>query len=104
MRQSLGGRDPTSRYTSTRMTDGDFGTSLHALRNDVEERWRDQQSAPPAIVYHYTSAQALQGIVSSSRLWATHTAEVNDTTELLHAANLLRKTLRARAGVATLPE
>ncbi len=33
------------------------------------------------IIYHYTSAEGLRGIVESNEIWLTNTAFVNDTTE-----------------------
>lgn len=86
------------------MTDEEFEESLLALCSEVKERQLAHQSTPPAIVYHYTSAKGLKGIVSSNRVWATTTEELNDRSELIHAAELLKNTLRRHAHAAVLPE
>ena len=41
-------------------------------------------------LYHYTSLDGLLGIVKYKRLWATHVAYLNDSTELDYAVRLLR--------------
>jgi hypothetical protein len=43
----------------------------------------------PDILYHYTDAAGLKGIVESGVLRATHVAFMNDVTEYLHASLLL---------------
>jgi hypothetical protein len=43
----------------------------------------------PPILYHYTDAAGLKGIVESGVLRATHVAFMNDASEYLHAASLL---------------
>ena len=45
---------------------------------------------PPAKLYHYTSADALIGIVSNKEIWATNTSFLNDATEVTHAIELTR--------------
>jgi hypothetical protein len=43
---------------------------------------------PPALVYHYTGQHGLMGIVSSGKVWATSTNNLNDTQEFEHAKYL----------------
>jgi hypothetical protein len=38
-------------------------------------------SIPPQTLYHYTSAQGLEGIMGTRELWATHVRYLNDLTE-----------------------
>jgi hypothetical protein len=45
--------------------------------------------AVPDILYHYTDAAGLKGIVESGVLRATHIAFMNDASEYLHAGSLL---------------
>ena len=33
------------------------------------------------VIYHYTSAEGMKGIIENSEIWLTNTAFVNDTTE-----------------------
>ena len=49
------------------------------------------------MVYHYTRAATLTGLLSSQRFRATMTSHLNDTTELAHASDLFRGSLRRRA-------
>lgn len=49
----------------------------------------DHVSKPiPSVLWHYTSYAALQGIVSSKRIWATEYRFLNDREEFLHARDL----------------
>lgn len=52
----------------------------------------------PAVLYHYTSAEAALGIIAGQQLWATHARFLNDTSELSHGLDLCRERLRTRAG------
>jgi len=45
-----------------------------ALQREIEDRVNET-------IYHYTSAEGFRGIVTSSELWLTNAAFVNDTTE-----------------------
>jgi hypothetical protein len=38
--------------------------------------------APPELLFHYTDAAGLLGIIQDSEIWATHVGFLNDTTEL----------------------
>ncbi len=44
-------------------------------------------------LYHYTSLCALNGMLESNQLWATHIRYMNDNTEYLHAQNLFTEKL-----------
>ncbi|MCG6146605.1 DUF2971 domain-containing protein [Leptospira bandrabouensis] len=46
------------------------------------------------LLYHYTDIQALQGIVTSGELWATHASFLNDSQEIIHALNLINTIFR----------
>jgi hypothetical protein len=45
---------------------------------------------PPPLLFHYTSAAGLQGIVQDRKLWATDLRFLNDSSELALALELLR--------------
>ena len=49
-----------------------------------------QEQRPSDVVYHYTSAQGLIGIIESKSLWASSMQYSNDRTELRHAVSLIR--------------
>lgn len=86
------------------MTDEQFDDALIALVAETDREWRRTRSTPPDEVYHYTNAAGFKGILESERLWATITSEVNDLTELAHAADALRATLNRHLAGAALPE
>jgi hypothetical protein len=52
------------------------------------------------LLYHYTDAGGLMGILESQRLWASNAAYLNDPTELLHARSVYREWLEPTAAVA----
>jgi hypothetical protein len=43
---------------------------------------------PPDILYHYTSAAGLCGIIQSVSIWASKIQHLNDSTELLLALKI----------------
>jgi hypothetical protein len=52
---------------------------------------------PPELVYHYTNASGLLGIISTGRLWMTDIEFLNDAAELAYARKTVLGDLRARA-------
>jgi Protein of unknown function (DUF2971) len=59
--------------------------------------------AVPEILYHYTDAAGLKGIVESGVLRATHIAFTNDASEYLHASSLLVERVKLEKARATDP-
>lgn len=51
--------------------------------------------AGPELLYHYTDAVGLHGIVSSGEVWATDALYLNDATEFVYIFNLLEEELIA---------
>jgi hypothetical protein len=49
----------------------------------------------PDVLYHYTTANGLLGILRTSTLWASNLTCMNDFSELRYATNLIDKELRA---------
>lgn len=47
----------------------------------------------PEILYHYTDAAGLKGIIESGAIRATHVAFMNDASEYLHAVSLLTEAI-----------
>ncbi len=37
--------------------------------------------SPPVIIYHYTDINGLLGMISTGKIWATHSARLNDSSE-----------------------
>jgi Protein of unknown function (DUF2971) len=55
---------------------------------------RHQARQLPPILYHYTDAAGLKGIVESGAIRATHIAFMNDASEYLHAVALLLENVK----------
>ena len=51
------------------------------------------EAVPSSIVYHYTSASGLHGIVTSKSICATNILYLNDSSELIYAAQMLQKVI-----------
>ena len=51
---------------------------------------------PPPKLFHYTTADGLQGIIEKDVIWATNYRYVNDLTEFLYANEILKAELLAR--------
>ena len=58
--------------------------------DDLRGLMLDERDAPD-IVYHYTDAAGLMGILGSGKFWATDLAYLNDHTEFTHGANEVRR-------------
>ncbi|MCD4849659.1 DUF2971 domain-containing protein [Arthrobacter sp. AK01] len=54
-------------------------------------------SSAPEVLYHYTSAAGLLGILSSSSLWISNALFMNDAEELIHASQAVSTAMNARA-------
>jgi hypothetical protein len=59
--------------------------------------------AVPDILYHYTDAAGLKGIVESGVLRATHISFMNDASESVHAGSLLLEHVQLEKARATNP-
>jgi hypothetical protein len=57
---------------------------------------------PPSLLYHFTDAPGLIGIIESGHIWATRAACLNDATEMTHGLETARKVLEKRDHVAPL--
>jgi len=51
------------------------------------------QQAAPRIVWQYTTGEGLIGIISSSEIWSTHIACLNDSTEMAYATSLVHNAI-----------
>jgi hypothetical protein len=64
-------------------------------------QFRSLTPAPPPILYHYTTAAGMRGIIKSGSMRATHVEFLNDYTEIRYAASIFRAHLDR--GYATEP-
>jgi hypothetical protein len=55
-----------------------------------------QYASPPDMLYHYTTADGLKGIIINGNIWATNYRYVNDLTEYVYANELLRADIASR--------
>jgi len=51
--------------------------------------------SPPRIIYHYTDINGLLGMISTGKIWATHSARLNDSSEYHHGIKVVADCLRA---------
>lgn len=50
----------------------------------------------PELLFHYTTAAGMRGILDSSRLWATNYRFLNDASEVAHGATLFESLIQER--------
>ena len=68
------------------------------LLTRAEEWWQAQERELPRVLYHYTSAEGLIGILESKSLWLTELRYMNDMSELQYAWERVREQIeRARS-------
>jgi Protein of unknown function (DUF2971) len=60
------------------------------------EEWDRIHNDPPAVLYHYTTAAGLMGIIASQRLWATNARFLNDPSEIRYALKMISDTVAER--------
>jgi hypothetical protein len=56
---------------------------------------------PPAMVYHYSDASGLRGILESGQLWLSDIFSLNDPSELKHGISYVTEMLKERAAYGT---
>ena len=50
---------------------------------------------PPTIIDHYTDINGLLGMISSGKIWGTHSSRLNDSSEYHHGIKVVADCLRA---------
>ena len=65
---------------------------------DRHAAWLLRHSTPPPSLFHYTTADGLLAMLRSRHLWATDSRFMNDPTELVYAANLMRSEVESELG------
>ena len=58
------------------------------------------QTEVPELLFHYTTASGMRGILDSSRLWATNYRFLNDASEVTHSASLFESLIQERLAKA----
>jgi hypothetical protein len=66
--------------------------SLSRRLRRLENEWSNLHAKRPRILYHYTDAHGLLGMLKTNRLWATNSRFMNDPTEVEYAARVVRET------------
>jgi hypothetical protein len=66
--------------------------SLSRRSRRLGKEWSNLHAKRPRILYHYTDAQGLLGMLKTNRLWATNSRFMNDPTEVEYAARVVRET------------
>jgi len=69
-----------------------------AAKELTEKLWRplhERSSCLPNMLYHYTNAAGVEGILNSGKLWATHAFYLNDPHEMTHGHTVFRRVLAA---------
>jgi hypothetical protein len=64
-------------------------------RFEVQSKLEAEDEQPPNVLYHYTSAEGILGIVETGQLWATNVLYLNDASELSGARVILNSELES---------
>jgi hypothetical protein len=67
--------------------------SLHEIVPREIQRNMASQSSPAGLVYHYTTAAALQGIIESNGIWLTDFSYLNDESEIRYGIEVAQDIL-----------
>src|ERR687891_1650454 len=84
-----------TQLTSTTMSDQrqSIEDLLSRLETDLHSTWASHHVEFPEVLYHYTTADGLLGIVGSTSFWMTSLRYMNDQSELQYARELVRAVL-----------
>ncbi len=66
------------------------------IRHQLESELIGPGLDPPRVIFHYTTAEGIKGIIETDSIWATNYRYVNDLAEFTYANSLLRDELSAR--------
>src|ERR1019366_4723226 len=59
----------------------------------IQQRQYSDEAPPDKVLFHYTSAEGLKGIIENNQLWATSAYYLNDSAEMFYGYNVLREVL-----------
>ncbi len=82
--------------TNMNMTDALYLEAMRSLITPLRSLFHDllneagigMSTVPAKLLYHYTTADGLKGIVTKKQIWATNTDYLNDTSEIAHGKKL----------------
>jgi hypothetical protein len=77
------------------MTKTITATNLQSRIQTLQRTWTQLHREVPDVLYHYTDAQGLLGMLKTHRLWATNRRFMNDPTETEYAATVIRTLLHS---------
>ena len=80
------------------------GTSSNLMAKKLWDEWDARHQDPPAILYHYTAADGLLGMLQSHQIWATNVRFMNDRSELDYGINLVGRVFEEDQFVSKLPQ
>jgi hypothetical protein len=82
---------PEDEPSSEPQPDTGLAAVLWHAGNDWNEAWQRRHHAAPDLLYHYTDAAGLRGIVQGKELWASNAAFLNDSTEVVYIKQVLQQ-------------
>lgn len=65
-----------------------------AISKVAYDEYKKQMENVPDLLYHYTDAAGLKGIIDSGKLWASHAWYLNDPHEIQHGIRLFLRSLK----------
>jgi hypothetical protein len=71
---------------------------------ELFRRWLALHRGRPALLYHYTNAAGLLGMLKSKKIWATNSRFLNDPTEMSYAIQLVRAVAQSELGSSRGPQ
>lgn len=77
---------------------------LNDLVQSIVSGWARSHAQIPEVLYHYTSADGLIGILTSKSIWLTDLRYMNDLSELQYSRQLVEKRLAMRLETGELGE
>lgn len=69
---------------------------IQRARLQIAEASEGTQPERPKILYHYTNAQGLDGILRNHKFWATHHRFLNDSSELSYGISLYNEIIEEK--------
>lgn len=73
-----------------------FGRSGGAFRSRLARARTQRQRDVPPVLYHYTTAAGLKGIVEARELWASNVVYLNDSREVQEGFDVVRRAIRSQ--------
>lgn len=98
MSEEPGSRDQTARRAEIETIRATFRADQ---AKNIEEWQKSIHSQVPSILYHYTTAGGLIGILDSHSLWVSDVRFMNDASELTYAVDLIANTVKDVLGAVT---